>query len=177
MLAMLSGCATYPIATNFRKQASPLTLDQVKADPKDTRGATVIWGGIIFSTINDTNGGAIYIAKLPLDPNEKPWRDSPTTGQFIATSSQVLDPETYSYYGLVTVAGTVTGVRTEAQGKVLYTYPVVDIEDIRVWPIFPRDFLAYGTPGWWVAPDWWWYGGNFYPPRHFDGSFRYGDGE
>lgn len=169
MSAMLSGCATtYPIAQNFREQAQPLTLSQVKFDPDATRGATVIWGGIIVNTINDTNGGAIYIMNAPLDPNEKPVRDFATSEQFIAASSQYLDPESFSGCRLITVAGKVTGVWTVKSGNRRYTYPVVDIEDIRVWPIFPPDFEDYGTPGWFVGPSWWWYGGDYHPPSYYD---------
>lgn len=179
MLAVLSGCSTapYPIAENFREQAKPLALWQVQADPDGTRGATVIWGGIILGAVNDTNGSAIYIMKAPLDANEKPMRNLAATGQFIATTSQALDLQTFSYCRLVTVAGTVVGVRTTTRGNIRYAYPVVDIQDVRVWPIFREDFLSYGTPGCFVGPEWWWYGGNFYPPHDDQAVFTEGNGE
>jgi outer membrane lipoprotein len=163
MLAMLPGCATYyPIARNLREEAKPLTLSQVKEDPDGTRGAIVIWGGEILGVVNNSNSGAIYIMQLPLDENGKPMRDAAPTGRFIATSD-FLDPQEYVPGFLITVAGEVTGIQTEWLQNIQYTYPVVDIKDVHVWPMLPIGYESYGTPGWYVAPDWWWDGGQFYP--------------
>ncbi|MGH8024019.1 MAG: Slp family lipoprotein, partial [Limisphaerales bacterium] len=77
LLAALSGCETYPISQEFRQQAKEITISQVRADPDGTRGKIVIWGGRIINVANNTNGGAIYIACLPLRDNEKPAVEGP----------------------------------------------------------------------------------------------------
>lgn len=169
MLATLAGCVTYPISENLQKQARPLTIAQVTANPDAAMGTTVIWGGKIITTVNDTNGGSIYVLKLPLDPNERPQPYVMTTGRFIATSTGFLDPEAYPRGRLVTLAGQISGVASEPVQKVQYTYPVLTIEQIHVWPVQPREYYYYNTyPDWyWDYP--YWYGGAWYYPGWYGG--------
>lgn len=180
-LAMLAGCASYPIAKNLREQAKPLTVSQVKANPEGARGSIVIWGGRIINTVNSANGGEVYIMSRPLRSNGKPVVDGPPLGRFIATSGDYVEPEAFPAGWLITVAGQVTGVRTEMLQNFRYTYPVVAIEDVHVWPVHPPEYYYgdyYGGPGWdyWWGPDWWWYGGGFYYPYYYGphGGFHRG---
>jgi starvation-inducible outer membrane lipoprotein len=61
LFAVLSGCASNPIAKDLQNEAKPLSLSQVTANPKTTRGDLVIWGGRIIKTMGNTNGGEIYV--------------------------------------------------------------------------------------------------------------------
>lgn len=170
MLAMLSGCVTYPIAKNLQRQARPLTLAQVKADPSGTRGTTVIWGGRIIDTVNDTNGGAIYVMDLPLGKNEKPLADGNTRGRFIVRSTEFIDPEAFPNGRLITVAGVVAGIQTEPLQDILYTYPVLDIRQACVWPVKRREYYYYYGPGWYWGPGWdWGWGGPYYYSGFYGG--------
>lgn len=186
MLATLSGCVSYPISKDLQKQAAPLTLGQVTAGPAAAQGAIVIWGGRIVNTINDTNGGSIYVMDLPLDSDGKPISYSSTDGRFIAASPGFLDPEAYPYGALITVAGQVERVRTETLQNMQYTYPVLTIRQTRVWPVQTENqynyypgygyYSGYHYPGWYGAwwpwyPWWGWYGGvGFFPNGH--GAFH-----
>lgn len=172
MLAMLSGCASNPIAKEFRKEAAPLTVGQVKANPVGTQGTTVIWGGRIIN-VNPTNGSEMYVMQLPLSKNGKPKMDADTAGRFIALSTGFLDPEAFPPGWLVTVAGRTAGIRTETLQGIKYTYPVLVIQQTHVWRVEPQDYNNYygyyGGPywGWYWGPNWWWYGGAFYTYDHF----------
>jgi outer membrane lipoprotein len=178
-LALLSGCASYPISDSFRQQAKQITLDQVRADPQGTRGTIVIWGGRIINVVNDTHGSAIYIVCLPLPQNEKPIAHGPSPGRFIATSTGFLDPEMFPYGGLVTIAGQLDGVRIEQLQNMQYPYPVLQIQETHVWPMEPQGYYpdyndydyGYG-PGWYGGywwPYWWWWGGY---PYYYGGYYR-----
>lgn len=179
LVALLSGCASYPIAKNLREQAQPLTLTQVTANPKTTRGAMVIWGGRIIKTVNDTNGSAIYVLQRPLSRKEKPADDDVFTGgRFIVISRESLDPATYPTGGLITVAGQLSGVRNERLQNTPYAYPMVDIKQVHLWATRQKDFYYYDYV---ERPDL--YGGvngavGWYYPEGYGGyyEFRNGDG-
>jgi len=162
-LVALSGCVTYPIAKNLQKQAQPLTLSQVVANPGACQGTVVIWGGRIIKTVNDVNRSAIYVLELPLDRSGEPVVDANTSGRFIASSKEFLDPEVYKQGQLITVAGTIAGLETQPVQKAKYNYPVVDIKQIHVWPVEQRHYYYYPAWGWEdypYYPDWYW---GWYP--------------
>lgn len=154
-LLALSGCATNPISKNLRRQAAPLTLAQVAANPSAYTGATVIWGGQIINTVNSTNGGSIYVLKLPLHHDDaRPKRYGFSPGRFIARTRGFLDPQIFKNGRLITVAGTIVGVETQPLQKMQYSYPVVGIEELHIWRRRPQ---YYYYPGWY-GPGWGWYG-------------------
>ena len=155
-LALLSGCANYPISKDLRHQARPLTLKQVQVNPQATRGALVIWGGRIIGMVNTPNGGEIYVLQLPLGRKERPNGDyAASTGRFIATSSGRLDPAVYRRGRLVTVAGRLQGIRNEHLQNTMYRYPVLNIQQIHLWVTRERD-----NPLWWDGGTGWYYPGG-----------------
>lgn len=165
-VAALSGCATYPISKNLRKQAGKASLAEVQATPAAYKGKIVIWGGRIIQTFNDTNGAAIYIAKLPLNRHEKPDANVDTRGRFVAHSPGFIDPAVFRRGRLVTVAGKVTGLKFRRIQKIKYPYPVLSVKELHLWPL-PKKYYNdyyYGTYpvypalwGWdWDYPDFDW---------------------
>ena len=166
LLAMLAGCATNPMYPDLREQAKPVTVTQVVTSPQNMPGTVVIWGGHITGVENGTNGGTLYVMQLPLAKNGKPFVYCGTSGGFVATDSAFIDPEAYSYGRLVTVAGEITGVRTETLDRITETCPVVAVRQIYLWPVVRRDYdhdCYYGTPGYYLGPVWWWFGAVYYP--------------
>ena len=134
LLAMLAGCTSYPFDKNLRDDARPFSMTQVQANPKTTRGSTVIWGGRIIRTINGTNGGEIYVLQLPLNRRERPGSDDTASGgRFIAVSSEFLDPAVYAPGRLISMAGQLEGVRDQFVANVLYAFPVVRIKQSHLW--------------------------------------------
>lgn len=182
VLVALSGCVSYPIAKNLQRQSRPLTLSQVVENPDASEGTIVIWGGRIIKTVNDVNSSAIYVLKLPLDSSGEPRLDANPPGRFIASSKGFLDPEVYKSGLLITVAGPIAGLESEPVQKTEYTYPVVDIKQIHLWPREQRyyyypawdgDYYYPYYPGWYWGwgwgwyPGWgWYYGGNWNRDYH-----------
>lgn len=174
----VSGCATYPIAKNIRKQARPVTLSQALENPDTTQGKVVIWGGKIIKTVNNTNGSDIYVLKLPLARNEKPLAGANSAGRFIASSRGFLDPEIYKSGRFITVAGTIAEARTEPFQNIQYTYPVLDLKQSFVWPVEPTYYYysyppSYYYPGWYY-PGYYW---GAYPPWGVGFNWYFGGGD
>ena len=82
----------------------------------------------------------LTVLASPLDSGELPLSDWSSEGRFVATTSQFLDPEVYARGRTVTLAGVVTGTESRALGQTRSAYPVVEIEQIYLWP---RDDYYY----------------------------------
>jgi outer membrane lipoprotein len=187
MAMILSGCSSGPISRDLREQAQQVTFNQVRANPAGTRGTVVIWGGRIIGVANTTNGGTIYVLGLPVRGGGKPRSGQPSPGRFMAVSPGFVDPELFPQGMRITVAGPLDGVWTEPVEDIQYTYPVVQFQQVHLWPESqprpsPNVNVSMGPawgPGWGPGPGpWGWYG---YPMMYrpgvrpgFHGSFYAG---
>jgi outer membrane lipoprotein len=159
LVATLTGCVSYPVSEPLRKAARPVTPGQVSQDPEAYKGAIVIWGGRIINTVNDTNGGAIYVLDLPLTSDERPEANAVGRGRFLVRTGGFADPEVYRRGTLVTVAGEVTGTESEPLQTTRYTYPVISLREIHFWHVVRREYYYYYYPGWgpyYPYPGWYW---------------------
>jgi outer membrane lipoprotein len=163
MVAALTGCASSPVSKALKEQAKPVTLAQAAANPSAYTGTVVIWGGQIIQTLNDSNGGAIYVLALPLDHCDSPQSPAVSNGRFIARSQEFIDPEVFRKGRLITVAGEILGAETKPLQKVQYIYPVMAARELHLWvtppPYYYYPGWGYYGPGWgWYGPGWGWYG-------------------
>lgn len=154
ILFMLLGCAIQPIAQEYRQQAAAedVTFSMVLADPDAYVGNVVLWGGIIIETRNIKNGTDIIVLETPLQGSERPRTRGYSQGRFIAWSSKLLDPEIYQPGRKITVAAVVSGKEARPLGETLYTYPVVAVKQIVLWPPQRRYAYPYYDPFW--GPYW-----------------------
>jgi outer membrane lipoprotein len=162
-LFLLSACAS-PIYRAYREAAAPdLTFDMVLEEPDAYKGKTVIWGGVIFRTVNTGKGGSLFVLETPLGHMDKPGGGDEARGRFIAEGPYYLDPLIYERGRKVTVAGVVEGKRAVAglEGKQPYVYPVLKIGQLYLWRREPADYPPgnLGWPGGWYDPYYWQYGG------------------
>lgn len=169
-LVPASGCVPYPISKKYRQEAvKDITFPMVLENPDKYRGALVIWGGRIIETANDSNRTRLIVLQIPIDNSERPVNPAYTEGRFIAISSIFLDPIIYYPGRLVTIAGTVTGSSNRQLDSSTYRYPVIRIEQIRLWQ---RVVRYYYYPGWYYPN----YGPWGYNQQFFDGDFYDGYG-
>ena len=151
------GCA-YPISENLRQETQKnLSFSMVLQDPMAYKGAIVIWGGKIIKTFNRKHGTEILVLQTPLNWRERPEGEESSRGRFIAKSPGYLDAAVYRAGRKVTVAGEVSGKETLPVGEIEYTYPVVIIREIHLWP---KEKAYYYPP-----PDYYW-GWGLYPPPY-----------
>jgi len=167
-LALLaSGCA-YPISKPLRRAAAGgPSFAAVMANPDAYPGRIVIWGGVILQTTPAPQGSEVAVLQTPLDSWLEPWDARLTQGRFIAKTSGFLDPALYARGSRVTVAGAVAGKKVEQFGMATSTWPVLDVQELYLWP--PEPFVYYyaasspywGSPWGWSDPYWGWYGAGW----------------
>lgn len=79
-------------------------------------------------------GTRIEILQLPLTSSLQPTLDlSKSQGRFVAMQEEFLDPATIPAGTFVTITGQVAGSVTMSLDELEYTYPIVDIKNLRVW--------------------------------------------
>jgi outer membrane lipoprotein len=163
-MAVLSGCAPV-ISSEWRNEArKDLTFSMALRDPTAYTGSIVIWGGIIIGIANHPDGTALAVLETPLTYRERPRNSAYSSGRFIATTPQFLDPAVFRRGRMITLAGEIIGKETRPLGKseVQYTYPVVRVKQIVLWE------PEYAPPA-----DYWWYeDSDFWSDEGFDSNVR-----
>ena len=105
-------------------------------------------------------GTRIEILQLPFTSSLRPTLDlSKSQGRFVAMQKEFLDPATIPAGTFVTITGEVTGSVTMPLDEMEYTYPIVDIKNLRVWP---RDEETYPRVRPYIGPSLYW-GPYWYP--------------
>lgn len=155
-VVFMSGCAA-PFSEGMKKQADEsITLDKVAANPKASEGNLVMWGGVILKTMPREKGTVIEILERPYDSQKRPREVDTSRGRFLARHNGFLDPAVFCQGRDITVAGRIAGSETAKIGEYKYTYPVVEIEEFRLWPMqVQRMYPAY--PNYPFYNPWWWY--------------------
>ena len=159
-LFAFSGCAPV-ISKQLRGQvAKELTLSEVLKDPETYKGKTVLWSGVIISSVNLKEGTIIEVLQKPADTRGKPKDVDESDGRFLALNPGYLDVAIYNSGRKVTVAGEVQGKRIQRLGEIDYTYPLISAKEIHLWPVEKEDRVYYPCPYWhyprWYAPYWYW---------------------
>lgn len=86
----------------------------------------VRWGGTVIRTMNHQNSTQVEVLAYPLDSNDRPLIDRPSTGRFVASVQRFLDPVDYSPGRHVVVNGVIAGTKRGKVGGSSYSYPLVD---------------------------------------------------
>jgi outer membrane lipoprotein len=161
-LLITSGCALMDDGLESDSSGAPrITYAQLKASPEIHKGQAVTLGGKVLSAKRLKEGTRIEILQLPLTSSLKPTFDLSTShGRFVAMKKEFLDPATLPAGTFVTITGAVDGSVTLPLDETDYTYPVVNMTNVRVWPkdedvaprIRPYIGPGYGGPYW--SPYW-----------------------
>jgi outer membrane lipoprotein len=95
-LLAFSGCAPV-ISKQLRGQvAKDLTLSVVLKDPEAYKGETVLWSGVIISSVNLKEGTMIEVLQKPADMRGKPKDVDESEGRFLALYPGYLDVAIYN---------------------------------------------------------------------------------
>ncbi len=164
----LSGCvSTGDQADTLPSGSTQISYTQVKAAPESYNGQQVTFGGKVLGARRLKEGTRIEILQLPLTTSLQPIMDlSKSQGRFVALQKEFLDPATVPPGTFVTVTGEIAGSVTLPLDETVYTYPLVHINNLRVWtdddeepprirrPLGPGPFWGpYWSPYW---PYYWW---------------------
>jgi outer membrane lipoprotein len=157
LMLLLSACgAKLPPELSADPPQAP-ALEQVRSNPEEHRGRQVRWGGIILATENHDNSSWISIVALELDGNGRPYDSDNSLGRFVAVVDSFVEPLTYSRDRLITVSGTLDGIKTQTVGDFRYDYPVVKVDAQHLWPkrsAPPINPYVYPQPYYWPYRPW-----------------------
>ncbi len=171
LLVITSGCASTGDQTDISSSSAPqIAFAQVKAEPESFTGQPVTFGGKVLNARRLKEGTRIEILQLPLSSSSQPTTDlSKSQGRFMALRKEFLDPATVPPDTFVTVTGEMAGSVTLPLDETVYTYPLVHINNLRVWaeddvepprirrPISPGPYWGpYWSPYWSPWPYYWW---------------------
>ena len=155
-LSVSIGC--HAVSPQLRKEAADSPpFSEILRNPTSYVGKTVIWGGQIVQTINQSTGTSLIVLETPLGYGEMPKSPVHSQGRFIARTDKYLDPAVYTKDRMVTVAGEVTGKEVLPIDQIQYTYPVVRIKEIKLWQpysYYPYHYYPYYHYPYWDGCGW-----------------------
>jgi len=160
LLSMVALLVTLPGCVSMQKaeDRQALTFLQVKATPDSFKGQSAVFGGKVLTARRQKDSTKIEILQLPLDRSLRPGYDlTQSQGRFIALQREFLDPATLPPGTRVTVTGEISGSITLPLDETDYTYPVIDIKRVQVWPGSENAalrFHPYMGPGPYWGPYW-----------------------
>lgn len=159
----VSACAP-AISQKLKDEAGiPVTFPDVIVHPDTYQGRVLILGGYILETQNEPRGSVLTVLQTPLDSQDKPKARDLSEGRFLVAADRFLDPEVYVKDRRITVGGRVTGVREQSVGGTTYRYPVIEAQELHLWPkeVPPPPYYPYDP---WYDPWYPWY--PWYPWWH-----------
>lgn len=133
LLLLLAGCATTP-RFDTSQAALSVTPEQAVTEMDRLEGTRVLWGGAIVSSVNQEEATRLEILAYPLDDRQRPQTKAKPLRRFLAIQEGYLETADYAQGRWVTLTGPLTGTQAGRVGEAPYTYPVVRIEDIQLWP-------------------------------------------
>jgi outer membrane lipoprotein len=130
--ALLAACAPPPI---YKPDAAVIaaTPAQVAATPERFRDAQVIWGGRVVAVRNFPDHSEIELLDNPLDSSQRPRVNEPAGGRFIALMSGYVESMDYPDGTLMTLRGSLEGVRAGKVGDADYVFPLVRVAQSHRW--------------------------------------------
>lgn len=134
---LLAACASAP-PLDISAVDPNLTPDRAVANIEAARGQRVAWGGVIINTRNLKDTTEIEVLGFPLDRSARPDTGANPQRRFLLVREGYLEPADYRNGRLISAVGTITGIREGKVGEAPYVYPVLQAEQLYLWPIDDR---------------------------------------
>jgi outer membrane lipoprotein len=149
LAALCAGCSTSyqeVIPPVLAKQIEPsLTFPQIKESPDSFKGKLVILGGKVLEAKRLKDSTQLTILQLPLNEEQEPTTElTQSQGRFIAQQQEFLDPATIPSGSRITLVGELTGSVSRSLDETEYTYPLLNIKHLKVWPTYLSEYDRYG---------------------------------
>lgn len=149
----LNSCA--PFSKELRQQVDrDITWPMLKKDPKSYIGKKVLLGGVIIETKNKPEETIILVRQTELDYEKRPKDRDQSAGRFMVRYRGFLDPDIYQSGREITLIGEIAGEQVLPLGDIIYTYPVILAQEIKLWPKRSEFIPVY--PWFWERPYFWW---------------------
>jgi outer membrane lipoprotein len=132
-VVILVACAS---STEFKTEGvnTNLTPKGAAAGSEVLKGEQVLWGGVIIASTNLKEATQLEILAYPLDDYQRPNSSDKALGRFLALQPGYLETADYAQGRHITVKGMRGEKRMGRVGESEYTYPVVNINQLHLWP-------------------------------------------
>lgn len=168
ILFILSACTGPEVIPATLKDKVDLTVSfaQLKENSSAFHGRLIVLGGTVLSAALLKDGTRIEVLQLPLKKSHEPEIELTTSqGRFLAFQKGFLDPATLPPGTSLTVIGEVSGATTLPLDESEYSYPIIMIKKLTIWPVQAQRYWNPAYPYYW--PYWRSYRNplNVIPPR------------
>jgi outer membrane lipoprotein len=140
LVVMLAACATSPVATDQVSVAATGPAHVLAQAGHE--GEMVVWGGRIVQADNFAEYTELVVVSYPLDRADRPRLNAEPGVRFIVSEAGFLEPMKFAPGRFVTVLGRVAGIQERAIGEYLYEHPLLEAEQIHLWPADPAQWRA-----------------------------------
>lgn len=130
---LLSACASGP-RFDLSGVDNTLTPAGSVQDIATVRGHVVYWGGSIITTANLKDSTHIEVLAYPMDSDGLPDLSAKAQGRFVLLQSGYLEGADYAPGRLISVVGKLTQTHTTRVGEAQAVFPVVQAEQLYLWP-------------------------------------------
>lgn len=132
-ILLLVGCAAGISKQAQSKVTYTGSFSALQKNPDAYKGEVVMLGGRIIETKASSSVSEIMVLQLAIGTNGRPVNSDKSDGRFIVQSKEFLDPAIYEKDMLLGVVGTLKGSKVLPIGDLEYTYPIVDLIEIKLW--------------------------------------------
>ncbi len=126
-VALLAGCSSLPSVPQAERSPSPHEISQSDTPVTDR---VLQWGGILISIRTEE----LEILAYPLDTDGRPLTERKSSGRFLARITDQETLKTLTVGRQLTITGPVLTVQTGQVGDAEYRFPVMQCEDLAIWP-------------------------------------------
>lgn len=130
---LIQACATTP-KFDTGDISPDITPRQAAEQASSLQGTRVLWGGVIIASNNLETATQLEVLAYPLNSRQRPDTDEAPLGRFLARQTGYLETTDYAPGRLISVSGTVQQTRQGRIGESEYTYPVIQIDQLHLWP-------------------------------------------
>ncbi len=132
---LLSACAVSPFnKVGLEQTDRTVSYTQAVQNPDAVRDRQVLFGGSIISTHNFADHTEIILLAYPVDNTDRPNTSAAPLGRFIVVHPGYLEGAQYAPGRLLSVRGTLRGVRVLPLEQNQYTHPLLNAHELYLWP-------------------------------------------
>lgn len=131
---LLAACASSPPVLETEGVNRTMTPQQVSSGEPTALETPLLWGGVIVSTANLAEHTQLEVLSYPLK-GLRPDTSATPTGRFLIRHEGYLETIDYASGREVSVVGTVTGMQEQNVGEARYEFPVLNDQQIHLWPV------------------------------------------
>jgi outer membrane lipoprotein len=143
VLLLLSACATSGQRPVMGER--DITPKMAVEDPDRLQAKVIEWGGAIVEARNLQDTTEFQILAYPLKKNGQPDLGESPTGRFIAVAKGYLETADYQTGRQLTLSGRLKGVRLGKVGAADYRFPVLQLDELLLWPLPSRSSTRTGV--------------------------------